>query len=144
MNRALLFVIAFSLFLTGCSDHVSLSGRVTYSDDGSPLESGTVIFQTAALFARGEIGKDGKYVMATMRPNDGLPPGQYRVFVNSAYRYEFPEGGGPANEILLITHKYTSPETSELVVDVDRSTRTFDFQVDRMPGTKKIQETHKK
>ena len=141
MNRALLFVIVLSLFFVGCSDHVSLSGRVTYSDDGSPLESGTVVFETKNYFARGEIGKDGKYVMATMRPNDGLPPGQYQVYVNGAYRYEVPEGGGLANEILLITHKYTSPETSGMVIDVDRSTKKFDFQVDRMPGTKKDPET---
>jgi hypothetical protein len=124
--------------LVGCSNHVKLSGRVTYSDTNEPLESGTVIFlaESETFQARGEIEKDGYYVLATLRENDGLPPGNYRVYVNSAYRYEIHENAS-TTEIRLITDKYTSPETSGLVFKVDRSTTKFDFQVDRASGNKK-------
>ena len=117
--------------MIGCSNHVSLSGRVTYSDDGTPLEAGTVIFQAEKFYARGDILADGKYSLATHRPNDGLPPGKYQVFVNMAVRSE------AGSEIPLITSKYTSIETSGLEVDVNRSTKTFDFQVDRAPRARR-------
>ncbi|MDR1268779.1 MAG: carboxypeptidase-like regulatory domain-containing protein [Planctomycetaceae bacterium] len=124
--------------LIGCSNHVKLSGKVTYSDTGEPLESGTVIFlpESETFQARGEIEKNGSYVLATFKENDGLPPGNYRVYVNSAYRYETRENA-PTAEIRLVTDKFTSPETSGLVFKVDSSTRNFDFQVDRAPGSKK-------
>jgi len=131
-----LIAILLPLFLIGCDNgHVSLSGKVTYSDDGTPLEAGTVIFQPVVgaekFHARGEVGVDGKYVLATYSPKDGLPPGKYQVYVNGAFLYE------NEKEIPLISRKYTRAETSELVVDVDRSTKTFDFQVDRIPGAKR-------
>ena len=138
MNRKVvsLMVVLLSLFLIGCDNgHVSLSGRVTYSDNDAPLEAGTVFFQPVVgaeqFYARGEIASDGKYVLATHRPKDGLPPGKYQVYVNGAFLYE------DEKEIPLISNKYTRAETSELEVEVNRSTKTFDFQVDRAPGSKK-------
>ena len=132
---ASLIVILLPLLLIGCSSHVSLSGRVTYSDDGTPLEAGTVIFQPEVgadkFYARGDIGKNGQYVVATFNPKDGLPPGKYHVFVNAASTWD------NNVETSLITGKYASAETSGLVLDVDRSTKTFDFQVDRAPGSKR-------
>jgi len=139
MNKIILLFIAFTLplFLVGCSDHVQLSGQVTYSDDGTPLEAGTVIFQTDTFQARGSIGAEGRYTLATLKEGDGLPPGKYTVYVNSAFRGELPPGAAFPVQIELITPKYASPDTSGLEVDVDRSTRTFDFQVDRAPGSKR-------
>ena len=141
MNRKIvsLIIVLLPLFLIGCgTGHVSLSGRVTYSDDGSPLEAGTVIFQPVVgadkFYARGEIGQDGKYVVATYNPKDGLPPGEYQIFVNGATRNE---GNKGQFVIPLISSKYTAAETSELVLDINRSTKTFDFSVDRAPGSKK-------
>jgi len=134
-----LFITLFLLAgLVGCNNHVKLSGKVIYSDTNEPLEAGTVIFlaENETFQARGEIEKDGTYVLATLRENDGLPPGNYRVYVNSAYRYETQENG-PTAEIRLITDKYTSPETSGLVCEVDRSTKKFEFQVERAPGSRK-------
>jgi hypothetical protein len=140
MQKLICSLIIGLLFfsLIGCSNHVKLSGRVTYSDTGEPLEAGTVIFlaESETFQARGEIGQNGSYVLATLRENDGLPPGNYRVYVNSAYRYETRENA-PTTEIRLITDKYTSPETSGLMFKVDHVTKKFDFQVDRAPGSKK-------
>ena len=129
-------VVLLPWFLIGCGNgHVDLSGRVTYSDNDAPLEAGTVFFQPVVgaeqFYARGEIGKDGKYVVATLNPKDGLPPGKYQVYINGAFLYE------NEKEIPLISNKYTVAETSELVLDINRSTKTFDFQVDRVPVSKK-------
>ena len=135
MNKTFFIAILFLLpvFLVGCSDHVHISGRVTYSDDGTPLEAGTVIFETSTFHARGEIGQDGRYTLATHRPGDGLPPGMYRVYVATAFRYETPPGSERSIEIPLIAPQFTEAATSGLEVNVDRNTRTFDFQVDRAP-----------
>jgi len=139
MNRTL-FLIAFivlPLLLIGCSNHVQLSGTVTYSDDGTPLETGMVVFETETFYSRGVILEGGKYTLITHKPKDGLPPGKYQVYVNGAIRSELLPDGTVAAEIPLITSKYSSPDTSGLEIDVDRSTKTFDFQVDRAPGSKR-------
>ena len=137
MNQTFRLVVFvwLPLFLIGCSDHVSLSGRVTYSDDGTPLETGTVFFEAETFQARGPIGADGKYTLATHRPGDGLPPGRYKVYVGGASRYDT-RSDGSITQVMLITYDYAGPDTLGLVVDVDRSTRTFDFQVDRAPGSR--------
>jgi hypothetical protein len=138
MNRTI-FLIAVAMlpfFLVGCNNHVFLSGCVTYSDDGTPLEAGTVVFETETFHARGEIGKNGEYTLATVRPEDGLPPGKYKVFVNGAFRVDV-KPDRTFTEVQLIASKYASTETSGLEVNVDRSTKRFDFKVDRAPGSKK-------
>ena len=139
MKRTL-FLLAFVLFpllLIGCNNQVQLSGQVTYSDDGTPLETGRVIFDSDKFYARGDIGESGRYVLATHKANDGLPPGQYRVYVADAMRSVTNPDGNSGYEVPLIAPKHTSAETSELVVEVNRPTKTFDFQVDRAPGSKK-------
>jgi len=135
-----LFLVAFIVlpfFLIGCSDHVRLSGQVTYSDDGAPLETGRVLFEpeSGSFHARGTIGTDGRYTLATHKPGDGLPPGKYRVYLEDTSRWETPPGAERSVEMPLIESKYNYPDSSGLVLDVNRSTRKFDFQVDR--ATKK-------
>ena len=146
MNRTFFLVVflVLPLFLTGCSDHVSISGRVTYSDDGSPLELGRVVFEPekGIFHARGEIGADGKYSLSTNKPGDGLPPGKYRVYVDDTSRWVTNPDGRSGIEIPLIETKHNYADTSGLVVDVDRKTKKFDFQVDRAPGSKELLSKH--
>jgi len=50
MEKGFAFFLSMILLaLTGCGDKVALSGKVTYSDDGSPLPIGTVFFAGCAL-----------------------------------------------------------------------------------------------
>lgn len=126
-------LILLSVFiLSGCSKgFVPMSGRVTYSDDGSPLEAGTVCFATSSIQANGTIQKDGRYVLGSLAKSDGLPKGTYRVFIGNAYLEKNESRDGFSVPILLIDSKYTDPETSSLEIVVDGSQQTFDFVVDR-------------
>ncbi len=120
--------------MTGCGNgFVGMSGRVTYSDNGEPLETGTVTFTADMFQARGDIKEDGKYVIGSLRDNDGLPPGTYTVFISNAERSSGAQDGSTTTPVKtpLIDAKYTKLETSELRVTVDKNTKKFDFTVDR-------------
>ena len=124
-----LFII---LLITGCgSGHVSMGGRVTYSDNGQPLEQGTVSFQTETFQARGEITADGRYTIGSLGSTDGLPPGTYQVFITGSEDIEIDGDGMAIRTTHRIEPKFASPDTSDLTVTVDGSTRQFDFQVNR-------------
>jgi hypothetical protein len=128
------FFFVLLLFVVGCSDKVSLKGKVTFTDDGSPLTKGTVAFVQGGKLSRGDIKEDGTYVVGTDKLTDGLPPGTYQVYISGAMISELVEFGdvpGVYNHTPLIHSKYDSPETSGLSVEVNSSTKTYDIKVDR-------------
>lgn len=52
--------------------------------DGKPLSSGVVQFQPASgQIASGAIATDGTFTLSRHLPNDGIPPGTYRVAVTA-------------------------------------------------------------
>ncbi|MDR1924533.1 MAG: hypothetical protein LBQ66_09160 [Planctomycetaceae bacterium] len=112
-------IIALCFVSGGCSDRQQLGGRVTYTD-GQPLEAGTVCFEKADFFSRGEIGKDGKYTVGSYGVKDGIPIGTYTVYVTGM------EVDG------LVTKKYLSGQTSGLTFTVDGKNNVFDFSVERI------------
>lgn len=117
--------------MAGCGKgYVPMGGRVTYSDTGEPLERGTVSFATDSTLSRGAISEDGRYKIGTFSTTDGLPKGEYRVYITGAARIEGPEG--KQIEIPLIDPKYENVESSEFLITVDGSQRQFDFSVDRI------------
>jgi len=135
---AILTICVLLSVLVGCGGHVGISGKVTYSDDGSPLTVGTVVFRNGNLISRGNIQSDGTYTMGSRSAADGLPQGNYQVYVFGAEKVLVQgnpnKGIDPVTEP-LIDAKYTNPETSGLSVEVKKSTR-FDFKVDRYVGKK--------
>gem|GEM_PF-572610 len=138
MQRIVNLFCAFVLltFLTGCgSGHVPLSGKVTFSDDGSLLTVGTVGFLKDGHLARGTIQPNGTYSVS-FGEMGGLPPGTYQVIVFAEKSTEVPPDSGNYTYEYLIDKKYETPDTSGLTVEVNASTRTFDIQVDRFvsPG----------
>ena len=123
-------------FVVGCGNgNVGLSGTVTFSDDGSPVTAGTIGFRKDGRIARGNIREDGTYIVGFEREADGLPPGRYEVFISGADKVigMHPDGETEIREP-LIDPKYTSADTSGLVVDVDASTRVYNIEVDRYRG----------
>ena len=129
-------IVLLTLF-TGCgSGNVGLRGTVTFSDDGSPVTTGTVAFRKDGRIARGDIKGDGTYIVGFERESDGLPPGKYEVFIAGTDKVtvtviDEEKGIYDYNYEPLIDRKYESPETSGLTVEVDSSTKIFHIQVDR-------------
>jgi hypothetical protein len=132
MKKSLFFSFLLTLILlTGCGDKVGLGGKVTFSDDGSPLGVGTVCFETDTYLARGTLKADGSYVVGSLSEKDGLPAGSYRVYISGAEREVGQDKEGMAMMEPLIDTKFSSGSTSELTLDVTASTKNFDFKVDR-------------
>ncbi|MDR1962501.1 MAG: carboxypeptidase-like regulatory domain-containing protein [Planctomycetaceae bacterium] len=77
------FHLILLLTLTGCSDKIKLSGKVTYPD-GEPLKTGTIMFSKPDFLARAHIKADGSYDVGSLSAKDGLPPGKYKVFITGA------------------------------------------------------------
>ena len=136
--------VAVLLIVTGCSNKVPLSGIVTFSDDGTPLPQGAILFQSETILAQGGIQPDGTYRVGTDKQTDGLPLGTYQVCITGTDKIEFAAdrvtavdssgaGLGGQREIRtpLIDPKYASATTSELTFTVDGKTKKFDIQVDR-------------
>ena len=132
MRKPYLFFTCFlclPLFAVGCSNHCSLKGKVIFADDQSPVTHGTINFVSDKGIARGAISDDGRYAVGSIKKNDGLPPGTYRVYLTETENLE-PRPGGVPRRIPLLDSKYLQPDTSELTVEVKSST-VFDVQVDR-------------
>ncbi len=135
----------FGLLLAcGCSGNVPLSGKVTFSDDGSPLTTGMVFFESDTAQARGQLDADGNYRLGSVESTDGLKPGTYRVYINGALIDNPNAQPGTAPPLPLLDLKYDAGNTSGITVDVDRSTRRYDFTVDRNMNTKAILDKAKK
>jgi hypothetical protein len=128
------FVVAVCLF-SGCGGGARVTGHVQF-DDGTPLTVGEVIFESAAVQARGPIDSSGNYVMGTIKEGDGVPMGQYRVYVSGAEEptgKEIPyyahgsgrdQAGATRPEMrAVIDIKATQPATSGLTCDVKGSTK---------------------
>jgi len=136
----LLFLLLSCLFLfTGCSDKVQVKGKVTLSD-GNPVGIGHVVFDKGDFAARGEIKSDGSYTMGSLKATDGLPKGEYTVYITGATQtgksVEFKTfgGGGQMGSMSIpsltpiIAREYTSATTSPLKCNVQKS-MTFDIEV---------------
>ena len=128
--RFLFFCVVLLVTLTGCSDQVALSGKVTYQD-GSPLTVGEVVFSDGKNAFRGMINpKDGSYRMGGVKDNDGILPGNYKIYIALTEVMETSPDGRTSKMIEHVAKKYHFPETSELTCEVKGKT-VFDFTVEK-------------
>jgi len=145
MKHYIFISISLSLlFLVGCGKNVGLSGKVVFSDDKSPVPLGTVglISESGTFSARGDIKSDGTFDVGSVKANDGLPPGKYRVSVSAMKLTGMsptgndPESSGDPVYELLIDPKYGNPDTSELTLEITSTKRNFTIEVDRYVPSK--------
>ena len=132
-KQLLLSLVLVSVVLVlGCSNKQSLSGTVTFSDDGSPVPTGMVLFHTPSHTARGAIMSGGTYTVGTDAMADGISKGTYHVTVHAdeATTIETPTTITIVHRP-LIHSRYGNPSTSGLTFTADGKTRTFDIVVDR-------------
>lgn len=137
---ATLFSVVLLTLIAGCGNNVLLTGKVTFSDDGSPLNAGTLLFDNGTTNARANIQPDGTFTVGTLKASDGLSPGEYRVCIAGAIKL-LPcpqnEDADPDNNIYpppfeqLIDKKYEVFETSGLTITVDASSKQYEISVDR-------------
>jgi hypothetical protein len=109
--------------------------------DGTPLARGEVIFERDVFSARGDIQPDGSYVMGSLQANDGLPKGEYVVYIRGATevgeagQVRSLGGGGQTSMVSIasmtpiIALEYTSGSTSPLKCNVQKS-MTYDINVE--------------
>ena len=140
MNTWCFPVIVAVACCVGCGTNGPLSGTVTFSDDGSPVPAGTVCFENNTRYGRGQLDQNGRYTLGFEKQGNGIPRGVYGVYVTGAQR---PLGmsdepgsvpgsrGGVMKYEELVAKKFHARRTSGITCNVDGSTRTFDFQVDR-------------
>ena len=130
-------VVVVALVALGCGDanRVNVRGKVTFSDDGSPLTRGIVCVDNDKVMARGTVQPDGSYAIGVEKDGRGIPPGSYKVSILFAQE-EIP-GGAPYSPRYnkLIDDKYASRHTSGIELVIEPSTTLFDITVDR-PKTK--------
>ena len=117
-------IAALFLSISGCGSKVSVSGKVTF-DDGSPLTTGEVRFETSGFMSSGKIQPDGTYQLGSISEKDGIPKGTYGVTVHAMDESGMtpgmlPEDAPPPKS--LVAPKFGSTNTSELTCEVKGST----------------------
>ena len=121
--------------LAGCGKNQKLGGTVTYSDDGSPVTTGTVCFVADSFYARGTLDEKGYYQLGTESPGNGIPKGTYQVYIADSQKVmgsnPVPGGGTMPVFVETIAGKFHSAMTSDITYKVDGSSKKFDFQVER-------------
>ena len=124
MKKHFFFVLisAFVVVL-GCGGFVAIGGKITF-DDGSPVTSGGIVFETNNFMADGQIRADGSYTLSSLKPGDGLPPGKYVVTISST------ETDADEKAIHFVDPKFSNPATSMLTAEVTKGGKNrFDFTV---------------
>lgn len=132
-------LVALAALSFGCNGNSSLSGKVTFADNGDPVTNGSVFFENDKTRSRATIKPDGSYVVGTLKEKDGLPRGTYLVSVSGGYLpQEIPEGVpydeidfGAIPTISEIDEKYAHSSTSGLTLVVDKGKIVYDIKVER-------------
>lgn len=124
---ALVLCLAVALTMlgsAGCgrSNLVRVHGRVAYSD-GSPVPVGRVLLDVGGkpTGAWGRLRSDGRFTIGTLKDNDGVAPGTYRVAIVDA-AMTGPDGSGK----LLVASQFTDFASSGLEFRVPEQT---DWQI---------------
>ncbi|MBA2114661.1 hypothetical protein [Bremerella alba] len=140
MNAQALLTLGICFAIVGCfgcgaSNTTAVTGSVTF-EDGSPLTSGTIIFENSASSSSADIQSDGSFTMGTFSTGDGVVPGTYGVAIASY-------GGGDevwdeasqsykrtSRRVSQVEESFTSPRTSGLTAEVKPgNSSTLDFVV---------------
>jgi hypothetical protein len=109
----------------GCkrSGLVKVKGRVAYAD-GTPVPLGRVVIDSGdnPTGAWGRIKSDGRFTIGTLKENDGMTPGTYRVVILDASTAGGPDGPGKD----FVDERFTDYATSGLEFRVPEQT---DWQI---------------
>jgi len=130
-------IVLLTIIFAGCGKP-RVHGKVVFSDDKTPLNVGIVVFEKDGYVARGEINENGNYNIGSEKAGDGLPAGEYKVYIIGTSKRTPPsagnslngQGGGFGTIENLIQDKYGAAATSGLTLKVEKS-QTFNIEVER-------------
>jgi len=111
--------------VAGCGGQglVKTGGMVKF-EDGSPVTGGGIAFETSTYQAAGAIHSDGSYTLSSLKPGDGLPPGEYKVTVN------WSESSDSGKTTYYVDPLFGDPKTTTLSAEVTKGGKSqFDFTV---------------
>jgi prepilin-type N-terminal cleavage/methylation domain-containing protein len=95
------------------------------------LTRGMVIFERVEggdpVTAQGAIQPDGTYQLGTSKPGDGVPPGKYKVLINSMDLSDLPDD----QKDLAYDAKYLNIKTSGLEFEVKRGDNDLPIRLNR-------------
>lgn len=116
----------------GCGKSIyPVKGRVHFAD-GKPLPQGRVIIDTGLNLTGswGLIHPDGTFEMGTNTPNDGVPAGKHRVYLENTMTHAPSGHVGPFTPKPLVNPRFNKSETSGLVFEVPGQTE-WDIVVEK-------------
>jgi hypothetical protein len=131
MKNIVYLLICLSAIAVGCNKYVPLKGTVVFSDDGSPLTTGSVIFESGNIGASGTLNERGEFVLGSMKADDGLLSGTYNVFISGAFEEVEEKSSGMKRGVPLIHSKFGNKDTSGIVINVDKNTKNVQIKVER-------------
>ncbi|MDR2761481.1 MAG: hypothetical protein LBB88_02635 [Planctomycetaceae bacterium] len=123
-------LIALTLLCVGCSKNISVWGTVKYTD-GQPLTQGSVMFTTQTYVGSAPIQPDGTYKVSGDSVNSGIPSGEYKVCVAASTSTSVDTAGWERG-VSMVDTKFSNPETSGLVIKIDKATK-YDITIDYPP-----------
>jgi hypothetical protein len=124
LKHYFLFILV-CITISGCNNKfIPVHGKVTF-EDGSPLTQGGIAFSTATFMADGKIQPNGTFTLTSLKPGDGLPPGDYTVTINAS------ETDAKEKTIYLIDPVFGDVTTTPLTANVSANQKIFDFKVSK-------------
>lgn len=126
VSLLMLLALAFTGF--GCNSKMArVTGRVTYAD-GTPLPLGQIVFTDDFWMAKANLDDNGEYSLHSLRKNDGIHKGTYRVYIVGAFRFEMTDVKATALELSsipptvpLIDRQYMNPHTSGWIFEIKKN-----------------------
>jgi hypothetical protein len=125
-------LLAFFAIVSGCGSErplVPVSGRATYGGGEWPM-SGNINFTPASSSEGSPVrpgsasfDKDGKFVVGSFQPEDGLMPGVYHVSISCLDPLDF---STPREELDFVPQDF---KTEELVVEAGMDPIELNFDV---------------
>jgi hypothetical protein len=123
----IILLILAGIVLTGCSDRVSVSGKVLLKS-GEPVTQGLVLFENEAISGMSDIKSDGSYSIGLVKPGEGIPPGTYNIAIQATGTIggvipnSFGADGLPKTTAgtSQVNSKYTLTRTSGLSITVEK------------------------
>ncbi|MDR3111095.1 MAG: hypothetical protein LBU65_15615 [Planctomycetaceae bacterium] len=133
MKNKMYLLICLLVLAVGCnSNYVPLKGTVVFSDDETPLTTGSVVFESGVVGASGALNERGEFTIGSMKADDGLAPGTYKVFIVGATKEIEDKSSGMKRSVPLIHSKYDNKETSGIVIEVKKGeTNKFEIVVEK-------------